>query len=253
MPRRLQLERAVGRERRLDAVDRLGEARARLQDVELGRRLDRPLHVAARAAERVGQREQDAPDLLGLLLLERDDVVVDLDRAERLEKQARAARRRAVHDAGNAAAMLGLDDEHVAAVPLGDDLILQVLRRVLAAQVRLERAAQPRPLLAQPLANQPAAPGSRDRRPRPTGRSSRATCADLALERRGAAAGRLEQRKRSRRAADAGARLVDRIEKRREREQPQRFERPPFDGRAPSRICGSSLDARSGNSAVRGE
>ena len=32
-----------------------------------------------------------------------------------------------------------LHDEHVAAVALGDDLILQVLRRVLAAQVRLER------------------------------------------------------------------------------------------------------------------
>ena len=110
MPRRLQLERAVGRERRLDAVDRLGEARPRLQHVELGRRVDRPLQVGRARAERVGQREQDAADLLGLLLLERDDVVVDLDRAERLEKQARAARRRAVHDARNAAAVLGLDD-----------------------------------------------------------------------------------------------------------------------------------------------
>ena len=99
VPRRLQLEGAVCRKRRLDAVDRLGEARAPLQDVELGRGRDGPLQVAAAAAERVGQREQDSPDLLGLLLLERDDVVVDFDRAERLEKQARAARRRAVDDA----------------------------------------------------------------------------------------------------------------------------------------------------------
>ena len=97
--RRLQLERAVGRQRRLDAVDRLREARPRLQHVELGRRLDRPLQVGGARAERVGQRQQDAADLLGFLLLERDDVVVDLDGAERLEKQARAARRRAVHDA----------------------------------------------------------------------------------------------------------------------------------------------------------
>ena len=46
-------------------------------------------------------------------------------------------------------AMLGLDDEHVAAVAIADDLILQVARRVLAAQIRLERRAQPRALLAQ--------------------------------------------------------------------------------------------------------
>ena len=135
------------------AVDRLGEPGPRLDDVELARRLDRPLHVVAAAAERVGQRQQDAQDLFMLLFFERDDVVVDFDRAERLEKQAGAARRRAVDDAGNGAAMLGLDDEHVAAVPLGDDLVLQILRRVLAAQVRLERAPQPGPLLAEPIAD----------------------------------------------------------------------------------------------------
>ena len=49
MPRRLQLEGAVGRQRRLDAVDRLREPRARLQHVELGRRFDRPLQVDRRA------------------------------------------------------------------------------------------------------------------------------------------------------------------------------------------------------------
>ena len=36
---------------------------------------------SARSRKRVGQREQDAVDLFGLLLLERDDVVVDLDGA----------------------------------------------------------------------------------------------------------------------------------------------------------------------------
>ena len=197
VPRRLQLERAVGRQRRLDAVDRLGEARAApaARRARWPRRSVRCMS-AARAAERVGQREQDAPDLLGLLLLERDDVVVDLDGAERLEKQARAARRRAVHDARDAAAVLGLHDEDVAAVPLGDDLILQVFRRLLAAQVRLERAAQPRPLLAQALANQ------LQLRARViddlAGRVDLlARLRRLALERRGAAAGRLEQRKRS--------------------------------------------------------
>src|SRR2546428_12269347 len=104
----------------------LGEARPRLQHVQLRRRLDRPLQIAGPRAERVGEREENTPNLFVLLLLERDDVVVDLDRAERLEEKARAARRRAVHHAGNVAAMLALDDEHVAAVPPGDHLILAI-------------------------------------------------------------------------------------------------------------------------------
>ena len=54
---------------------------------------------SGRRAEGVGQREQDAADFLGFLLLERDDVVVDLDGLERLEEQARAAGRAAVDDA----------------------------------------------------------------------------------------------------------------------------------------------------------
>ena len=77
------------------------EPRARLDDVELGRDVDRPLELVGPRAEGVGQREQDAADLLGLLLLERDDLVVDLDGLERLDEQARAAGRAAVDDAGN--------------------------------------------------------------------------------------------------------------------------------------------------------
>ena len=45
--------------------------------------------------------------------------------------------------------MLGLHQQHVAAVALGDDLVLQVLRRVLAAQVRVQRLAQLGPLPSQ--------------------------------------------------------------------------------------------------------
>ena len=105
----------------------------------------------ARAPERIGEREQDAPDLFGFLLLERDDVVVDLDRAERLEEQAGAAAGAAVDDSRNRGAMLAADDEHVAAVAVGDDLLLQILRRVPAAQIGLERAPQPRALFTQPI------------------------------------------------------------------------------------------------------
>ena len=42
-------------------------------------------------------------------------------------------------DAGDRGAVLGAHDEHVAAVAIGDDLLLQVLRRVLAAEVGLQR------------------------------------------------------------------------------------------------------------------
>jgi hypothetical protein len=47
-----------------------------------------------------------------------------------------------VHNPGYRAAVLGTHDEHVAAVAVGDDLLLQVFGGVLAAQVGLERAAQ---------------------------------------------------------------------------------------------------------------
>ena len=59
---------------------------------------------------------------------------------------------------------------------------------------------------------------------------------DLAFERGGVAADGFEARKRSGRAADGGPRLVDRIEKRGQREQPQRLERPPFDRQRVERL-----------------
>ena len=90
MPRRAQFEPAV--RRRSPARPRRRRANcARLEHVERRRRVDRAMQVAAAAAERIRQREQDAADFLRFLLLERDDVVVDLDGAERLEEQARAA------------------------------------------------------------------------------------------------------------------------------------------------------------------
>ena len=81
------------RDRGQHAVDLERVARLGLHDVERRRRVDRAAAGLAARPERIRQREQDAADLLLLLLLERDDVVVDLDGAQRLEKQARAARR----------------------------------------------------------------------------------------------------------------------------------------------------------------
>ena len=195
MPRAFELERAVGRDRRLDPADRQREARARLDHVELGGDVDRAAQVVGPAAERIGQRQQDAANLLGLLLLERDDVVVDLDGAERLEKQAGAAGGGAVDDAGDRGAVLGADHQHVAAVAIGDDLLLQVLRRVASAQKSVERRPQLRALLPQPIAD------ARQRRRRVVGDVAGRIdlppdVGDLALERRDALDQRAQQRKR---------------------------------------------------------
>ena len=103
MPRGQQLEVAVSRQHRFDAVDRLRKSCACLHDVELAGGLNRLRDVFGPAAKGVGQSQQDAQDLFVLLLLERNDVVVDLDRAERFEKEARAAGGRSVNDAGNGA------------------------------------------------------------------------------------------------------------------------------------------------------
>ena len=59
----------------------------------------------------------------------------------------------AVNDARDVAAMLGAHQQHEAAVALGHHIVLQVLRRVLAAGELLERVAEPLPQLAQPVAD----------------------------------------------------------------------------------------------------
>ena len=197
-------------------------------DVELGRDVDRALEIVGPAAERVGQRQQDAADLLGLLLLERDDVVVDLDRLERLEEQAGAAGRGAVHDAGNRRAVLGAHHQHVAAVAVGDDLLLQVLRRVAAAQERRRAWSAASRAAGAAARGCCAAPGWRCRRPR-----RRIDLApdvgDLAPERRDRLDERTQDGKRRLEPGDGAARLLDRLEIVGEAEQPQRLERAAFD------------------------
>ena len=58
-------------------------------------------------------------------------------------------------DARDRGPVFGADHQHVAAMPIRHDLLLQVFRCVLAAQVRLQRAAQSRPLTPEPVANAP--------------------------------------------------------------------------------------------------
>src|SRR4029077_15019138 len=128
-----------------------------------------------------------------------------------------------VHDAGNRAAVLRLDDEHIAAVPLGDDLLLEILRGLLPAQIRLERAAQARPLFAETLAYQPQF-GARAVEHVARRFDLLADLAGFALERRSVGGDALERRKRPRRAANPAAGVVHRIEKIGQRDKTQRFE-----------------------------
>ncbi len=144
-------EPAIRRDCRFGSIDQYRKLRAGLQHVELGCRLHGALEIAATAAERIGQLEQNTTDFLCLLLLERDNVVVDFNRAERLEKKTGAAARAAVHDSGNRGAMFGSNDEHVASIAIRDDLLLQVFRCVLAAQIGFQRAAQAGALFPQSI------------------------------------------------------------------------------------------------------
>ena len=166
---------------------------------------------SGRPRNAIGQRQQDAADLLRLLLLERDDVVVDLDGAQRLEEQARAAGRAAVHDARNRGSMLGAHDQHVAAVAIGDDLLLQILRRVRAAQVRLERRPQLRALAAQ-ASRMRASSGLALSATSPDGSILRRTSAISPLNDATRSTSSLQDRKRAVDASDRAARVLDRLE-----------------------------------------
>ena len=67
------------------------EVRPRLKHVELRGRSNRPIEILLATTKRICQPEKDPANFLGFLLLEGDDVVVDFNRAQRLEKQTRAA------------------------------------------------------------------------------------------------------------------------------------------------------------------
>ena len=100
--------------------------------------------VSASRMRRISSRSSSSSSTMSLLI----STVADGSR-----KSDGAACRAAVHDAGHVAAMLGADHQHVAAIALGDHLLLEVFRRVLATHELLERGAQPVAFLAQPIAD----------------------------------------------------------------------------------------------------
>ena len=193
-------------------------------DVQRGRDPLARVDVFAAPAEAVRQLEKNPMDLFGLLRFEFDQLVVDLHRRHRLEVQRGPAGGAAVHQARKVHTVLGLHQQHEAPVALGDDLVLEVFRRLLAAQVRLERAPQSRPLFPQPIAQ---------RREERAGvilhvagrRDAPADVGDLVFEGRRSADQAEQTRKLAAGTPDRGDRRVDRLEVVGEREKARGLER----------------------------
>ena len=173
-------------------VHRDRQQRHRLDRVELAERRGHRLDRGGARADAGGELLQDAHDLAPLGVLQLDDVVVELDRRQRLDEQARARARAAVDDAGELAPLLGLQQQHVAVVARRDDAVLQQPLALGAPEVALHHArelgAQPQqraPQLGEPgrgvvaeLARRQERPADRDRDrascPRPGRRAARA-------------------------------------------------------------------------------
>ena len=122
--------------------------------------------------------------------------------------------------------MLGLDDEHIPAVAIADDLILQVTDVPLPR--RYVRASSAAALALAQLRAQARQSGWRYRFTRRR-IDLASSLADLVLERSAILCERLQCGKGATDAADGGARERERIEKLRECQQPQRVERAPLD------------------------
>ena len=206
MPRRRAAPAARPAIARQHAADVERVARLGLHDVERRRRVDRALQLAAAAA---GTHRSARAGCAGL---PRCSCCSSATMSLLISTVLSGSRNRLAPLAelpctmpGIARAVFRADDEHVAAVAVGDDLLLQVLRRVLAAQVGLERAAQTRALLAQPIANalQLRTGIVHDLA---AGIDLAAHVGDLALERGGRFDDRAEQRERRAGAADAARR-----------------------------------------------
>ncbi len=228
MPCRQQLEAAVAGERGRRGAGHLRQPRLGLQHVELGCDMLVARHLVAARAEAVGELEQDPKHLFGLFRFERDDLVVDLDGGERLEVERLPAGGAAVHETRQRRPMLGLHEQHETAVPLGDDLILQVFRRVAAAQVAVERLAQLRALPPEAIANR-AERGARVIGHIAGGLDRLAHARDLVLEGSGLADQPLQPRQLARSPPHRARRGFHRLEIVGQREQPERFERAALD------------------------
>ena len=136
-----------------DTVHESRKRRPGLDHVNRGGRRHSAMQVGGSCPKRIGQVSQDTHDLSVLLLFEAHDLIVDLDGAQRLEEEARAGSRAAVHNPRNRTPVRGFDDQHESTVTLGDDLFLQIFRRASATQIRIEGASQAFPLATRVFTN----------------------------------------------------------------------------------------------------
>ena len=144
-----------------------------------------------------------------------------------------------MNDAGDGMAMFGADHQHLAAVAVGDDLFLQVLRRLASPDERIQCCPQSRLLLPEPFA---------DRGKRGAGVVGHfaggldlaADLGDLALEGGDRFDERREQRERRCGAANSGTCLLDRLQIVGEAKETERLERATFDGES----TGDRLEVR---------
>ena len=123
-------------------VHRHRQERHRLDGVELAQCLGHRGDGIGALTDLGRELLQDADDLAPLGVLQLDDVVVELDRGQRLDEQARARARAAVDDARQLPLLLGLQQQHVAVVARGDDAVLQQALALGAAQVAFHHARQ---------------------------------------------------------------------------------------------------------------
>ncbi len=104
------------RERRRHARELIREASARVQRVEHDERLERFGEAIAQRTHLVGERREDALDLVALLRLDLADAVTEFHGGRRLHEQRAAAPRLVVHDAAHGVPPFAAHRDHVATV-----------------------------------------------------------------------------------------------------------------------------------------
>ncbi len=144
VPRLPEVEAKVGRDLGLDRTHVAGQHGQGLDRVQLAHGFGRSAEVVGPVAHADGQRLQDPDDLAPLLVLKLDDVVVEVDRGQRLHEHALPRARASVHDPRDLAAVLGLQQHHVAVVARGDELVLEHAVGVLALEEGLHHRGEPR-------------------------------------------------------------------------------------------------------------
>ena len=229
MPRRAQLHAAVDGDIGRDAVDQRSEARLRLQHVELDGDVERGPQIRR---PRAGTRRSTRAGCAGPRHVPRSSsstmslLISTVPEGSR--KSVAPLAELPWTMPGTLPRCSARTISTIAAVALGDDLVLQILGVVLAAHELLERGAEARPLVAA------------------AGRGCCATRAgvvehlaagidrvahrcDLGLEARRPRRDRAEDRKRPGGLPDRRPRDLHRVEKVRERPQRQRLEQLPLD------------------------